>query len=101
MSEMIETIVAKLRDQEFDFNSQRYHWPNLFRSEYPVRRYLSRAHEAEARHQQLAKVVKRYEIALSLLRDDQRVPIETALVDAEKKLEGEKDFDPKPWALEL
>lgn len=94
MVEMIETIIGKLRDQQFDFNSQYYRWPDLFHSDYPVRRYMERAHDAERQAKEATRVAKRYEIALSLVGEVHRAYFETALVDAEKKLEGEKEFDP-------
>lgn len=47
MIEMIETTIQKLRNEEFDFNRSWWHTPDVFRSDFPVRRYQQRIHELE------------------------------------------------------
>jgi hypothetical protein len=54
LSEMIEGGIAKLREIHFeDMSLHRWFWPDVFRSDFPVRVYKQRIHELEDRIGQL------------------------------------------------
>ena len=44
---ILESTAEKLREQQFTFDSSYHRWPNLYHSDYPVRRYMDRAESAE------------------------------------------------------
>ena len=58
---MIESVVRKLREMEFSFNTFYYNFPDVFASDYPVRRYMERAHEAERKLEGFDKYLKAIE----------------------------------------
>jgi hypothetical protein len=62
--EAIESAIDKIRKHSFDFHDHFYwqYYPDVFRSEYPVREFMDRAHNAEA---ELAALKEKYEPAPS------------------------------------
>jgi hypothetical protein len=51
-ADLIESTITRLRKLEFGLHRQWY-WPDVFRSDYPVRQYVERIHELEAQVQAL------------------------------------------------
>lgn len=47
MSEILESAVERLRQQDFEVDRYHWSWPDVFRSDYPTRHFLSRIHELE------------------------------------------------------
>lgn len=45
--DLTESVIGKLRDMTFDLQWS-HSWPDFFRSDFPVREYMNRAHRAEA-----------------------------------------------------
>lgn len=60
MIEILETVIEKLRTEQSDFDSSYFRWPNLYRSEYPVRRYMERAEGAERQLQETEAKLKSF-----------------------------------------
>lgn len=48
MTDLLESAIRKLREEEFKFSSAWYHWDDVFRSDAPTRLLMNRIHELEA-----------------------------------------------------
>ncbi len=53
MVELLESGIEKLQAQQFDLAFSSWRLPDVFRSDYPVRHYLERIHELEAKVKEL------------------------------------------------
>ena len=84
--EHVESVIAKLREMEFDFARRWWHgYPDTFRSDYPVREFMERAHKAEAQAKGAVAIVHQYDEAIELLAEQGLRQAITEALEAAKK----------------
>lgn len=84
MIEMCETAIKRLSQMEFDFSKSWWDWNDVFRSDYPVRHYMQRAHEAEREAEQLRERVAQLEEAATAAEYGKNGPWDTDAKDADE-----------------
>jgi hypothetical protein len=59
--DVTESAIEKLQQMDFDFHNTYWNFPDVFKSDYPVRHWMDRAHEAERKQKELEERIAELE----------------------------------------